>query len=448
MPARLSIVSQLEAMEKTHHNRTSKLLNIISNVQGHEIKAVVGSFLFVVLLMAAYYILRPVRDAMASDWTDAEVSWLWTLNFFISTGVVALYGALVARFPLRLLVPATYGIFALTFLFFYALASISNDRTLIDKSFYVWVSVFSLFHISVFWSFMSELFSKEQAGRLFGIIAAGASVGGLIGPSIPSFFSAYLGTDNLLLLASVMLVVPIPLIFYLQALKKPELSSDAMVPDTPPARIGGNPFAGFTLFLSNPYLLAIGLFILLYTGISSFVYFELKNLLSELSRAERTAIWAQMDLTVNVLSIAVGLFATGRIVGKFGMPVTIALIPLLICAGLLIVAISPFLGAVVALQVIRRAGNYAVTRPAREMLFTRVDRETRFKAKPVIDIVAYRGGDMLMAWAFTGLTQGLGLGLAAVASVGAGIAAVWAIVGIYLGRWFEQGETQERLAPS
>lgn len=442
MPARPRNASQLEAMQKTHHTRTSKLLRTISNVQEHEIKAVVGSFLFVVLLMAAYYILRPVRDAMASDWTDAEVSWLWTLNFFISTGVVALYGTLVARFPLRLLVPATYGIFALTFLFFYALASISDDRTLVDKSFYVWVSVFSLFHISVFWSFMSELFSKEQAGRLFGIIAAGASVGGLIGPSIPSFFSAYLGTDNLLLLASAILLVPIPLIFYLQALKTSELNSDAVTSKIPLARIGGNPFAGFTLFLSNPYLLAIGLFILLYTGISSFVYFELKNLLSELSRAERTAIWAQMDLTVNVLSIAVGLFATGRIVGKFGMPVTIALIPLLICAGLLIIAISPFLGAVVALQVIRRAGNYAVTRPAREMLFTRVDREARFKAKPVIDIVTYRGGDMLMAWAFTGLTQGLGLGLAAVAMVGAGIAALWAMVGIYLGRWFEQEETE------
>jgi ATP:ADP antiporter, AAA family len=442
MPARLRNASQLEAMQKTHHTRTSKLLRTISNVQEHEIKAVVGSFLFVVLLMAAYYILRPVRDAMASDWTDAELSWLWTLNFFISTGVVALYGTLVARFPLRLLVPATYGIFALTFLFFYALASISDDRTLVDKSFYVWVSVFSLFHISVFWSFMSELFSKEQAGRLFGIIAAGASVGGLIGPSIPSFFSAYLGTDNLLLLASAMLLVPIPLIFYLQALKTSELNSDAVTSKIPLTRIGGNPFAGFTLFLSNPYLLAIGLFILLYTGISSFVYFELKNLLSELTRAERTAIWAQMDLTVNVLSIAVGLCATGRIVGKFGMPVTIALIPLLICAGLLIIAISPFLGAVVALQVIRRAGNYAVTRPAREMLFTRVDRETRFKAKPVIDIVAYRGGDMLMAWAFTGLTQGLGLGLAAVTMVGAGIAALWAMVGIYLGRWFEQEETE------
>jgi AAA family ATP:ADP antiporter len=120
------------------------------------------------------------------------------------------------------------------------------------------------------------------------------------------------------------------------------------------------------------------------------------------------------------------------------MPVTIALIPIMICVGLVIVAISPFLGAVIALQVTRRAGNYAVTRPAREMLFTRVDRETRFKAKPVIDIVAYRGGDMVMAWAFTGLTQGLGLGLAAVAAVGAGIAALWALVGLYLGRWFEQ----------
>ena len=435
-------------MDKTNRNRTSKLVGLIANVQGHEVKAVAGSFLFVVLLMSAYYILRPVRDAMASDWSDAEVSWLWTLNFFISTAVVALYGALVARFPLRFLVPATYGIFALTFLFFYALASLSSDRTLVDKSFYVWVSVFSLFHISVFWSFMSELFSKEQAGRLFGIIAAGASVGGLIGPSIPSFFSAYLGTDNLLLLASAMLVLPIPLIFYLQALKISDLGNEALAAPLPSARIGGNPFAGFTLFISNPYLLAIGLFILLYTGISSFVYFELKNLLAELSRAERTVIWAQMDLAVNVLSITVGLFATGRLVGKFGMPATIALIPVMICAGLIIVAISPFLGAVIALQVIRRAGNYAVTRPAREMLFTRVDRETRFKAKPVIDIVAYRGGDMLMAWAFTGLTQGLGLGLAAVAAVGAGIAALWAMVGIYLGRWFEQGETQQKDEPT
>ena len=196
------------------------------NIEDHEVKAALSSFLFVVILMSAYYILRPVRDAMASDWTDAEVSWLWTLNFFISTAVVAVYGIAVSRFRFQLLVPAMYGIFALTFVVFYVLASTSGDRTLIDKSFYVWVSVFSLFHISVFWSFMSDLFNKEQAGRLFSIIAVGASVGGLIGPTIPSFFSESLGTDNLMLIASVMLLIPIPIIFYLQSLKSSDLGNE------------------------------------------------------------------------------------------------------------------------------------------------------------------------------------------------------------------------------
>jgi AAA family ATP:ADP antiporter len=188
-------------------SRIRTFIQSASMIKGRELNAVISSFLLVVVLMSAYYILRPVRDAMASDWTDAEVSWLWTLNFFISTGVVALYGAAVSRFRFRLLVPATYGFFAASFVSFYALGFFYADGTFIDKSFYVWVSVFSLFHISVFWSFMSELFTKEQSGRLFGIIAAGASVGGLVGPSLPAFFTASLGTDNLMLIASVMLLL-------------------------------------------------------------------------------------------------------------------------------------------------------------------------------------------------------------------------------------------------
>ena len=422
-------------------NLIINFLKTASKVKEKEVKAVIFSFLFVVVLMSAYYILRPVRDAMASDWSDAEVSWLWTLNFFISTAIVALYGSMVSKFRFRLLVPAMYGIFAISFIIFYALGSVFEDRTLIDKSFYVWVSVFSLFHISVFWTFMSELFSKEQSGRLFGIIAVGASVGGLIGPSITAFFSVSLGADNLMLIASMMLLIPIPIIFYLQSLKSKELNNEVLdIPDSNQS-IGGNPLAGFKMFFSNPYLLSIGLFIFLYTGISSFVYFELKNLLSDFSRSERSVIWAQMDLAVNILAISTGLFATGRIVTKFGMPATIAMVPIMICIGLLVLAISPLLGVVMVLQIIRRAGNYAVTRPAREMLFTLVNQETRFKAKPVIDIVAYRGGDMLMAWLFTGLTQGLGLGLASVAAVGAGIASLWALVGIYLGKWFDRYES-------
>jgi AAA family ATP:ADP antiporter len=421
-----------------NNNLITNFFQILSKIKEREIKAVIFSFLFVVVLMTAYYILRPVRDAMASDWTDAEVSLLWTLNFFISAGIVALYGAAVSKFRFRLLVPTMYGIFALSFVIFYFLGSISEDRILIDKAFYVWVSVFSLFHISIFWSFMSELFTKEQSGRLFGIIAAGASIGGLIGPSITAFFSVSLGIDSLMLIGSMMLLIPIPIIFYLQLLKTTDLNNGTS--DLPPTNqpIGGNPIAGFKMLFSNPYLISIALFIFLYTGISSFVYFELKNLLSDLSRPERSMIWAQMDLAVNVLSISMGLFITGRIVSRFGMSVTIALVPVIVCIGLLVLAISPLLGVVMILQIVRRAGNYGVTRPAREMLFTLVDRETRFKAKPVIDIVAYRGSDMLMAWLFTGLTQGLGLGLAAVAAIGAGIAALWSLVGIYLGRWFER----------
>ena len=421
-----------------NNNLITNFFQILSKIKEREIKAVIFSFLFVVVLMTAYYILRPVRDAMASDWTDAEVSLLWTLNFFISAGIVALYGAAVSKFRFRLLVPIMYGIFALSFVIFYFLGSISEDRILIDKAFYVWVSVFSLFHISIFWSFMSELFTKEQSGRLFGIIAAGASIGGLIGPSITALFSVSLGIDSLMLIGSMMLLIPIPIIFYLQLLKTTDLNNGTS--DLPPTNqpIGGNPIAGFKMLFSNPYLISIALFIFLYTGISSFVYFELKNLLSDLSRPERSMIWAQMDLAVNVLSISMGLFVTGRIVSRFGMSVTIALVPVIVCIGLLVLAISPLLGVVMILQIVRRAGNYGVTRPAREMLFTLVDRETRFKAKPVIDIVAYRGSDMLMAWLFTGLTQGLGLGLAAVAAIGAGIAALWSLVGIYLGRWFER----------
>jgi len=422
-------------------------LKKISMIKEREIKAVVFSFLFVVVLMSAYYILRPVRDAMASDWTDAEVSFLWTLNFFISTTIVAFYGIMVSKFRFKLLVPAMYGIFASSFIIFYFLGSMFEDRTFIDKSFYVWVSVFSLFHISVFWSFMSELFSKEQSGRLFGVIAVGASVGGLIGPSVTAFFSLSLGTDNLILIASVMLLIPIPIIFYLQSLKISELNREEFRRTPSNRSIGGNPLAGFKLFFSNPYLLSIGIFIFLYTGISSFVYFELKNLLSDLSRPERSVIWAQMDLAVNILAILTGLFATGRIVSRFGMPLTIAMVPVMICIGLLVLAISPLLGVVVILQIIRRAGNYAITRPAREMLFTRVDQESRFKAKPVIDIVAYRGSDMLMAWLFTGLTQGLGLGLGAVAAVGAAMAAFWSFLGIYLGKWFERDSIKVKNSP-
>ncbi len=419
-----------------------------SDIEPNELRSVLVAFGLVFALMAAWYILRPVRDAMASDWSDTEVSFLWNINFVVSIVVVALYGLAVSRIQFKYLVPSVYTFFALSFIAFYLGVSGVEDRELIDKIFYVWVSVFSLFHVSVFWSFMSDLYTKEQSNRLFAFIAAGSSLGALVGPLIPALFADNLGSDTLMLIASIVLIVPIVLVIYLERLKVVDLHNEDVQADLSAAKIGGKPFAGFKMFVSNPYLLAIGVFILLYTAIGSFVYFEQKNLLEAYSREERTEILAIVDWVVNILTFAIGMFATSRIVTRFGMAATLAMVPVFIAAGLLILAFAPLLIVVLALQVARRAGNYAITRPAREMLFTAVDRETRFKAKPVIDIAVYRGGDALSSIAFAGLTDGVGLGLGAMAAVGAAISAVWAWTGIYLGRLYEAKDAAQGTAPA
>ena len=409
------------------------------DIRPEETRTTLASFLLVLVLMGSYYILRPVRDAMASDWTDAEVSWLWTFTFIFSAIAVSLYGGAVTRIRVQRLVPSVYGFFATSFILFYLGTQGLADRTLLDKSFYVWISLFSLFHISVFWSFMADTFSKPQATRLFGFVGAGASIGAIGGPAFAAFLVGDMGTDPLLLVASMLVVLTLPIIIWIQHLKVTDLQNEQVsASDKDFDFIGGNPLAGFSEFFNSRYLLAIGLFIFFYTSIGSFVYFELKNLLADYDRETRSQIWASMDLAVNTLTVLVAAFATGRIAKNMGLSFTLASVPVLIGAGMLLLAAAPMVSVVVAVQIVRRAGNYAISRPAREMLFTAVDREVRFKAKPVIDIVIYRGGDMLNAWAFTALTQGLGLGLGAVAATGAGIAALWAITGIYLGRQFRE----------
>ncbi len=424
-----------------------KLVNKLMKVETPEIPAVLLSFLFVFTLMAAYYILRPVRDAMSSDWSDAELSWLWTLNFFISAAAVLLYGIAVSRFDFRKLVPGIYIFFASSFLLFYLATHLFDDTGLIDKAFYVWVSFFALFHVSVFWSFMADIYSRVQSKRLFGLIGAGASIGAMLGPSIPIFFSASLGVYNLLLIAALMLFLIVPIIHYLEKLRTAgQFNSDARSDPDPLNVIGGDFFNGFVDFFSNRFLLAIGLFILLYTMMSSFVYFELKNAMVEYDRATRSQYWGMMDLIVNTLAILTALFATGRLATKCGLAVTLAVVPVILVFGWVAVAITPAITMLIGLQIIRRAGNYAITRPAREMLFTGVPRETRFKTKPVIDIVVYRGGDVLAGWTYTGLAQGVGLGIGSIAIVATILALVWALVAMFLGITYERSSNNAEAA--
>jgi AAA family ATP:ADP antiporter len=417
----------------------ARIVRAATKIEPNEMRATILSFVFVFTLMAAYFILRPVRDAMASDWSRTDVSWLWTQTFIFSVIAVSVYGGVISRIRFDRVVPAVYGFFSISFAVFYFASGSAQDPTTVDKIFYVWLSVFSLFHVSVFWSFMSGTFSKEQAPRLFAIIASGASLGAIVGPSIPAFFADDIGVMNLMLISAAMLLIPIPIISRLEVLKVTELGNKDLQADLSQAKkLGKNPFSGFLLFIRNPYLLAIGVFILMYVTMSTFVYMEMREMLAEFDRDRRTQIFGSIDLVVNTLAILTAWFATSRLTTKFGMATTLGLIPFLMIGGWLIVAAIPLLVVLIGLQIVRRAGNYSITRPGREMLFTLVDAETRYKAKPVIDIVVYRGGDMATAWLHTALRESLSMGLGGVALVGAAVAVVWTMSGAYLGRKYNE----------
>ena len=402
------------------------------------------SFLFVLVLMTAYSIQKPVRDALAGDWGDADLALTWTVNFVFSVVAVSLYGAALSAFDFRRVVPGVYVFFSLTFLALWVVTVNVAEPLLFNKIFYVWVSIFSLFHLSVFWSFMADLYDRGQAQRLFGFIAAGTSAGAIIGPALTILLAKVIGNDNLMLLSVLLLLVPIPIILYLERRRTTIPGrEEAMRGRQGRSTLGRNPFSGFSLFVKDQYLLAIGIFILLYVTINTFVYFELQNLTDDYGIDTRTQIWATIELITNTLTLLTSAFVTSHIVTRLGMPVALGLMPALVAVGVLLVVAAPVLLTLAAFQVLRRVGNYAVTRPSREMLFTAVDREARFKAKPVIDIVLYRGGDMLTAWLFTALSTGLGLGLAAIAVVISVIAAVWTVVAVYLGRKFDRFSPEE-----
>ena len=415
------------------------ILQKITKIKPNEIRAVVLSFAFIFSILASYYIIRSVRDGLASDWTDAELSTIWTFTFFISFIVVSFYGYICSKITFRYLVPGIYGFFSLTFFGLYAMLTLNPDSTLIPQVFYVWVSVFSLLNISVFWSFMADIFNKEQSQRIFGFIAAGSSLGAIFGPTISLLFANRIGSEALILISSSMLFIPM---FIALMLGRETTTNQSSNSDGNNTAIGGNFWDGFVEFLKPPILknllFGIGIFIVLYTGLSTFVYFAIKNILTDVDQDTRTQIWAGIDLAVNVLGVITAMFGTSRLTKRFGLTITLPLVPFIIVIAMLILAISPILWVVVGLQVVRRAGEYAITKPAREMLFTTLDRESRFKGKSVIDVVVYRAGDIFWAWSFTGLTQGLGLTLGGVAAIGSGVALMWVYLGYRLGSYFDK----------
>lgn len=389
-------------------------------------RAIEGSLCFF-LLLAGYYVLRPVREEMGIQGGVRQLQWLYTGTFVAVLAVVPVLSWLVSRLRRRVAVPIIYGLFVANLLVFAVLVPQVSAQTkvVLARVIYVWISVFNMFAISLFWALMADSFDVASSKRQFGVIAAGGSAGAILGPLLTASLAERLGPIPLLLVAAALL--------FGATLWVARLGRAAR--DGDEDSIGGRWWEGVARLVRSPQLLAISGYIVLHTSVSTFLYFEQANIVAAAFDDEgvRTRLFAQMDLGTNVLALALQALATAGLIRRFGIGFLLLSVPILSLAGFAALTVAPVLAVLVTVQVLRRAFNYALARPAREILFTAVDPAERYKSKLVIDTVVYRGGDLISAWAFAGLS-GLGLGLGAIAAVGMPVAAVWGVVARMLGK--------------
>jgi AAA family ATP:ADP antiporter len=411
-------------------------LKRIARVERGEIGASLWSFACFFCVLCGYYVLRPLRDEMGVQGGVDNLPWLFSATFAAMLLVVPIFGFAASRLPRRRLVPWSYLFFIANVLVFYALFSRGVDASAVARAFFVWVSVFNLFVVSLFWSLMADLFRPDQAARLFGFISAGGSCGALAGPTLTASLAAPLGTANLLLISCAFLGLALVCVHALIRLAGPAGGSQADR-DRPGDSIGGTTWSGIAVILRSPYLLGVVAYVLLYTVLLGFAYLDLARMVAQTyaDSAQRTALFARVDLAVNVLTLLGQLFLVARLVEKLGVGVALALLPALGLAGFIVIASLPVLAVLIAFQVLRRAADYAIARPAREMLFTVLTREAKYKSKNFIDTVVFRGGDAASGWVYAAL-KGLGLGFAGIAAAAIPGVIVWLALGVWLGRQY------------
>ena len=404
--------------------------------------AVFWSFTYFFSLLCGYYIVRPMRDEMGIAGGVGHLQWMFSGTFLVMIAAVPLFGWVSRTFPTGRFLPYVYYFFIANLLLFFVLFESDITHAYVARAFFIWASVFNLFIVSVFWSFMADIFDSDQAGRLFGLIAAGGTAGALTGPVLTAALALVFDPTQLLLLSAAFLGWAVFCIHRLVRWRQcrqgrdtpPEGESAGKKPGGDGA-IGGGVLAGVRLIFKSPYLVGICLMMLLFTSLATFLYFQQARIIEASfdDPSSRTALFAAMDFAVNALTIVVQIFLTGRLIRWLGLAWTLALLPLLLAAGFAVLAGYFALSVVIVVQVIRRAGNYAVMRPAREMLYVVLTREEKYKSKNVIDTVVYRGGDAVSAWAFTGL-QALGMTAGSISLVAAPLALVWGGVAFLLGR--------------
>ncbi len=415
-------------------------LQRLVDVRPSELAAVAWSWLFFFAVLSAYYVIRPIRDDMGVAGGVNNLPWLFTGSL---TGMLLAnppFAYLVARLPRARFVSWGYRFLALNLIAFFALLTwgAADQQVWIGRGFFVWTSIFNMFVVSIFWSVMADVFATGQSKRLFGFIGAGGTIGGITGAAITGQLVGVLGAANLLLVSAGLLEVAAfsaRRLFALPRTATREEDGAAAFPAGPEYAIGGTVWEGMRRAFADPYLLNVTLNMLFFTVLTTFLYFQQAAIVDAAltDRAERTRYFANIDLAVNVVTLVTQTFATGRAVKRWGVAAALAFLPVLSMVGFGVLGLAPTIAVLMTFQVLRRAGNFSVARPTREVLFTVVPRGDRYKAKTFIDTVVYRAGDQIGAWAFAPLAA-LGAGVAGISSVAVVLAGVSAVNAIWLGR--------------
>ncbi len=417
----------------------SKLVEIKSD---DELKSLALATVYGFFIMSSYYILRAVRDEISSaDRGNLQI--IWTAVFLVMLLAVPAYSWLVSKWSRDVFVPLVNRFFIACLLVFWLCLALLPEtaRPWIDRVFYVWTSVFALFVVTVFWGLLADCFDNAQAKRMFSFIAVGSSIGGILGSSLTAGLAEIVPTFALLLLACIPLEIAS---WCALALHRRFDTGNIRTQGESTRAISGNAWSGMKAVFASPYLIGIAGFIMLMTFASTMLYFQQANLVAEAftDRGVRTAFFAKVDLAVSILTIVFQVYLTARIIRWLGVGLTLALVPVAVAVGFLALGVYPTLAVLVVVQVAYRAGRYGLTKPAREILWTVLDRQAKYKSKPFLDAAIYRGGDLVSGWIYTGLAA-IGLSIGMIAFVAAPVAAVWAIVGLGLGRHEHALATQQ-----
>ena len=412
-----------------------RLLRLVVDVRPAEATALAWSWLYFFSILSAYYVIRPIRDEIGAAGGIENLPWLFTGTLCGMLIANPPFSALVTRLAPVRFISWTYRFFMANLVLFLVLLETTSGpaNAWTGRIFYIWAAVFNLFVVSVFWGFLADVFNSEQSRRLFGFIAAGGTIGGIVGSSLTSALVEHLGRSRLLLVSVVLLEVAVFSVRRLARIARGLRERSGVRGED--AVVGGGVLSGFAHAVRSPYLLNLTVYMLLFTILSTFLYFQQADIAKQSfsNRAARTAFFANIDLAVNVLTLLIQLLLTGRIIKRLGVALTLTLLPAMSVAGFAVLGAAPTLWAVITFQVLRRAGNFGVARPTRETCFTVVPREDKYKAKSFIDTFVYRAGDQIGAWSYAGMGL-LGLGLAGISVAAVPISIAWLVNGLWLGR--------------